>query len=43
MEQALRLIPASTQLVMIEGAGHDLGGGKKLGFLDAFVEFTGSL
>jgi uncharacterized protein len=43
MEQALKLIPASTQLQMIEGAGHDLGGGKKLAFVDAFVEFTGFL
>ena len=43
MEQALKLIPATTQLMMIDGAGHDLGGGKKLTFVDAFVEFTDSL
>ena len=40
MERALRLIPATTQLFMVDDAGHDLGGGKKLAFLDAFVEFA---
>jgi predicted alpha/beta-hydrolase family hydrolase len=43
MEAALKTIPAPTQLFMVEGAGHDLGGGKKLGFLDAFLEFVGGL
>jgi uncharacterized protein len=43
MEEALRLIPATTQLLMVDGAGHDLGGGKKLAFVDAFVEFAASV
>ena len=40
METALKLIPAATQLMIVEAAGHDLGGGKKLAFVDAFVEFA---
>lgn len=40
MEQALKIIPAPTQLVIVDGAGHDLGGGKKLAFVDAFLEFA---
>lgn len=40
MEQALQMIPATTQLFIVDGVGHDLGGGKKLAFLDAFVEFA---
>jgi predicted alpha/beta-hydrolase family hydrolase len=43
MEQALKMIPAPTQLFMVEGAGHDLGGGKKLGFLDEFLNFSAGL
>lgn len=43
MEGALKLIPASNQLFIVEGAGHDLGGGKKLGFVDAFLGFAGGL
>ena len=43
MEQAVRIIPATTQLFVVEGAGHDLGGGKKLAFLDEFVEFASGL
>jgi uncharacterized protein len=31
MEQALKLIPAKTKLVTVEGAGHDLGFKKKAG------------
>lgn len=42
MEQALKIIPAPTQLFIVEGAGHDLAGGKKLAFLDAFLEFVAS-
>ena len=37
MEAALKMIPAPTQLFIVEGAGHDLAGGKKLAFLDAFL------
>jgi predicted alpha/beta-hydrolase family hydrolase len=40
MEQALKMIPAPTQLFIVEGTGHDLGGGKKLAFLGAFLEFA---
>ena len=40
MEAALQMIPANTQLFMVESAGHDLGAGKKLGFVDAFLEFA---
>jgi uncharacterized protein len=40
MEQALKMIPAPSQLFVVDGAGHDLGGGKKLAFLDAFLLFT---
>ena len=40
MEQALRQIPATTQLFVVEGSGHDLGSGKKLTFVDAFLEFV---
>ena len=43
MEQALKIIPATTQLFIVDGAGHDLGGGKKLAFVDAFLEFAGGL
>lgn len=46
IENAIRLIPASTKLVTVEGAGHDLGfkgkaGGKDLAkrVLTAFAEF----
>jgi predicted alpha/beta-hydrolase family hydrolase len=40
MEHALSLIPAPTLLVTVEGAGHDLGSGKKLDFLTRFLEFA---
>lgn len=43
MECALRLSPATTQLFMVDGAGHDLGAGKKLGFVEAFLEFSSGL
>ena len=44
MAQALALIPATTQLFIVEGSGHDLGGGKKLAFLDTFLnEFAAGL
>jgi hypothetical protein len=28
---------------MVDGAGHDLGGGKKLAFVDAFLEFSSGI
>lgn len=43
MEAALRLIPAPAQLFVVEAAGHDLAGGKKLTFADEFVTFAASL
>jgi predicted alpha/beta-hydrolase family hydrolase len=43
MELALRMIPAPTQLFIVDAAGHDLGGGKKLAFVDAFLEFASAL
>lgn len=42
MEQALRLIPARTELVIREGAGHDLkGAGVERVAVEKFVEFFG--
>lgn len=43
MEQALKIIPATTQLFVVDGAGHDLGSGKRLAFLDAFLAFAAGL
>ena len=42
MEQALKLIPASTELVIREGAGHDLKGADVTRLaIEKFVEFFG--
>jgi predicted alpha/beta-hydrolase family hydrolase len=43
MERAIKEIPATTQLFVVDGAGHDLGSGKKLAFVDAFLEFASGL
>lgn len=45
LRDALGLIPVPTRLVTVEGAGHDLGGGRKLDFLPAAAQFvrTGAL
>jgi uncharacterized protein len=43
MEAALKTIPAPTQLFIVDGAGHDLGSGKKLAFVDAFLEFVAGI
>lgn len=43
MREAQKIIPAPSQLFVVEGAGHDLSGGKKLAFLDAFLDFANVL
>jgi uncharacterized protein len=40
MEAAQKLIPASSQIFLVDGVGHDLGSGKKLAFADKFLEFA---
>ena len=43
MREAQKIIPAPSQLFVVDGAGHDLSGGKKLAFLDAFLDFVNGL